>query len=122
MTSPPSSRRPATPDAVDEAGGPTPTLRDLALEAIDDLDEVTSTPDGAATRFARAGHPFAAVTERELEVRLEPLVATAALRTPDTTESSRGRGWVRFSPAALDRFAADRVIAWIEHAWRHAGA
>jgi hypothetical protein len=98
----------------------TPTLRDLALEAIDDLDEVTSAPDVRATLYSRAGHPFAALTERDIEVRLEPLVATAALRTPDTTESPRGRGWVRFSPAALDRFAADRVIAWIEHAWRHA--
>ena len=55
-------------------------------------------------------------------MRLEPLVATAALRTPDTTASSRGPGWVRFAPAALDRFAADRAIAWIEHAWRHAEA
>jgi hypothetical protein len=107
---------------VDEADGPLPTLRDLALETIDGLDDVTSAPDGDATRFSRAGHPFAAVTEGELDVRLEPFVATAALRTPDTTESPRGPGWVRFSPAALDRFAADRVIAWIEHAWRHAEA
>ncbi len=107
---------------MDGTETPTPTLRDLALETIDDLDDVTAAPDGEATLFSRAGHPFVALTERELEVRLEPLVATAALRTPDTTKSSRGRGWVRFSPAALDRFAADRVIAWIEHAWRHAEA
>ena len=107
---------------MDEAEGPTPTLRDLALEAIDDLDEVTSAPDRDATLLSRAGHPFAALTKRELEVRLEPLVATAALRTPDTRESPRGRGWVRFSPAALDRYATDRVVAWIEHAWRHAEA
>jgi hypothetical protein len=107
---------------VDEAGGRAPTLRDLALEAIDDLDDVASTPDGDTTLFSRADHPFAALAEREIEVRLEPLVATAALRTPDTTESPRGRGWIRFSPVALDRFAADRVIAWIEHAWRHAEA
>jgi hypothetical protein len=107
---------------VDEAEGPPPTLRDLAFEAIDDLDDVAAAPDGEATIFSRAGHPFAAVAASALEARLEPLVATAALRTPDTTESPRGRGWVRFSPASLDRFAADRVIAWIEHAWRHAEA
>lgn len=82
---------------------------------------MTSAPDGDATLCARAGHPFAALTEHEIEVRLEPLVATAALRTPDTTESPRGPGWVRFAPPALDRFAADRAVAWIEHAWRHAG-
>ena len=107
---------------MDGTDGLTPTLRDLALEAIDELEDVTSAPDRDARLFSRAGHPFAAVTERDIEVRLEPLVATAALRTPDTTESPRGRDWVRFSPPALDRFAADRVIAWIEHAWRHAEA
>jgi hypothetical protein len=107
---------------LDEAEGPTPTLRDLALGAIDGLADVTSAAGGDATRFSRSGHAFAALSEGVVEVRLEPLVATAALRTPDTRESPRGRGWVRFSPAALDRYAADRVIAWIEHAWRHAEA
>jgi hypothetical protein len=107
---------------LDGAEGRTPTLRDLALEAIDDLEDVTSAADGDATLYSRAGLPFAALTGREVEVRLEPLVATAALRTPDARESPRGRGWVRFSPTALDRYAADRVVAWIEHAWRHAEA
>lgn len=107
---------------MDEVDGPIPTLRDLALEAIDGLDDVTSAPGLDVTTYSRAGHPFAALTEGAIEVRLEPLVATAALRTPDTTESDRGRGWVRFAPPALDRFSADRVIAWIEHGWRHAEA
>ncbi len=105
---------------MDLADGPTPTLRDLALEAIDGLDDVTSTLDGEGVLCSRAGNAFAALTERVIEVRLEPLVATAALRTPDTVESPRGPGWIRFAPPALDRFAADRVSAWIEHAWRHA--
>ena len=105
---------------MDEATGPAPTLRDLALAAIEDLADVSPARDREATLFSRADHPFAALTESDIEVRLESLVATAALRTPDTTESPRGRGWVRFSPPALDRFAADRVIAWIDHAWRHA--
>jgi hypothetical protein len=107
---------------VDGADGPTPTLRDLAVDTIGGLDDVSSAPVGDAMDYSREGYPFAALTEHELEVRLEPFVAAAALRTPDTSESSRGPGWVRFSPAALDRFAADRVIAWIEHAWRHAEA
>ena len=108
---------------MDAADGPTPTLRDLAVEAVeavDGLGEVSSTRDGAAIVYARAGRPFAALTERELEARLEPFVATAALRTPDTTMSPRGSGWVRFAPPTLDRYAADRAVAWIEHAWRHA--
>ena len=103
-----------------EADGPTPTLRDLAVDTIDGLDDVTSAPGGDSMEYSRAGHPFAALTEHELEVCLEPFVATAALRTPDTTASPRGPGWVRFAPPALDRFAADRAVAWIEHAWRHA--
>jgi hypothetical protein len=105
---------------VDEVAGPTPTLRDLALEALDGLDDVQPSPGSDVTGYARAGHPFLVLTERDLEVRLEPFVATAALRTPDTAESPRGPGWVRFTPPTLDRFAADRVVAWIEHAWRHA--
>jgi hypothetical protein len=105
---------------VDGTDGLTPTLRDLAVDTIDGLDDVSTTPDGDAAIYARAGRPFAAVTRDELEVRLEPFVATAALRTPDTAASSRGNDWVRFAPSALDRFAADRAVAWIEHAWRHA--
>ncbi len=106
---------------MDDADAPPPTLRDLALEILDGLDDVTSAPGPDATSYSRAGHPFAHVAERDLEVRLEAFVAMAALRTPDTTEGPRGAGWVRFAPPALDRFAADRVVAWIEHAWRHAG-
>ena len=105
---------------MDDDGGPTPTLPDLALEALDGLADVGATPGPDMTEYARAGHPFARLAERTLDVRLEPLVATAALRTPDTTESPRGPGWVRFEPSTLDRYAVDRVIAWIEHAWRHA--
>lgn len=105
---------------MDGIEGPTPTLRDLAVDTIDGLDDVSTAPDGDRAVYARAGRAFAVVTEHELEVRLEPFVATAALRTPDTGASSRGPGWVRFAPPALDRFAADRAVAWIEHAWRHA--
>ena len=81
---------------MDEATGPAPALREVALAAIESLAEVTSVEDAAATVYARAGHPFARLTEQELDVRLEPLVATAALRTPDTKESPLGAAWVRF--------------------------
>lgn len=106
---------------MDGTEGLTPTLRDLAVDTIDGLDGVSPAPDADVAIYARAGTPFAAVTQHELDVRLEPFVATAALRTPDTTASPRGPGWVRFAPPELDRFAADRAVAWIEHAWRHAG-
>ena len=53
-----------------------------------------------------------------VELRLRPSVAAAALRTPDVTPSARGAGWVRFTPAALDDFARDRAVAWLESAVR----
>jgi hypothetical protein len=70
--------------------------------------------------FERAGTPFAAMDGDALEVRLDPAVAAAALRTPDTDASSRGPAWVRFDPPELDRMAIDRATAWLEYAWRHA--
>lgn len=105
---------------MDEAARPRATLRDVALAAIEGLDGVETAIDAGATVYSRAGVPFARLTASDLELRLEPFVAQAALRTPDTTASDRGSDWVRFAPRALDRFAADRVIAWIEHAWRRA--
>jgi hypothetical protein len=96
------------------------SLRDVARAALDELAEVESATGVDATAYSHAGHPFAHVTENALEVRLEGLVAQAALRTPDTEASPHGPGWVRFTPRAMDRYAADRVTAWIEHAWRHA--
>jgi hypothetical protein len=55
------------------------------------------------------------------EFRLDPLVAKAALRTPDTQPSERGPDWLRFSPQALDGHAVDRAEAWFASAWRRAG-
>lgn len=105
---------------MDEAARPRANVRDIALAAIEALDGVESATDAGGTVYSAAGGPFARLTADALDLRLEPLVAQAALRTPDTTASDRGPGWVRFAPRALDRFAADRVRAWIEHAWRHA--
>jgi hypothetical protein len=56
-----------------------------------------------------------------LEVALDGPVAKAALATPDTRPSSRGAGWVNFTPATVDRFALDRAGAWIRLAYRRAG-
>ena len=107
---------------MSEGTPPRATLREVAVRALDALDDTQEASESGGTVYARGGRPFALVSEAALEVRLEPFVAQAALRTPDTTTSDRGPDWVRFSPRALDRFAADRAAAWIEHAWRHAGA
>jgi 2,4-dienoyl-CoA reductase-like NADH-dependent reductase (Old Yellow Enzyme family) len=54
--------------------------------------------------------------------RLDPAVAAAARRTPDTGESDRGPEWVRFAPAELDAHGIDRARAWFESAARRARA
>jgi hypothetical protein len=53
--------------------------------------------------------------------RLDPVVAAAARRTPDTTGSARGPDWVEFRPAALDGHAIDRATAWFAAATRRVG-
>ena len=100
--------------------GPVATLAGVTDVVIAGLEGVDRRTDGQATVFERSGRPFAATHGEALEVRLDPAVAAAALRTPDTDESSRGPAWIRFSPPELDRIAIDRATAWLEYAWRHA--
>jgi hypothetical protein len=97
------------------------TLRAVLEEAAADLDGVEAVPSGADVEWRRGGRPFAALAGAGAEFRLDPLVAKAALRTPDTQPSSRGADWVRFSPAVLDDHGVDRAEAWLASAWRRAG-
>lgn len=55
------------------------------------------------------------------ELRLDPAIAAAATRTPDTGPSPRGAEWVRFNPRELDGHAVDRLTAWFDLAYRRAG-
>lgn len=66
------------------------------------------------------GERFAVLGAGPVDIRQRPEVASAALRTPDASPSPRGPGWVRFGQPALDGFARDRAIAWLESAWRFA--
>lgn len=70
--------------------------------------------------YLRGGRPFATVDPDGAWAvfHLTPTVAAAALRTPDTEPSTRGRGWVTLRPAILDGHAVDRATAWFESAWR----
>ena len=97
------------------------TLRALLEEAVGDLDEVESVQAGDGVEWRRGERTFAAVDGDAAEFRLDPLVATAALRTPDTQPSQRGSDWVRFSPETLDDHTLDRAEAWLASAWRRAG-
>lgn len=92
------------------------SLGDLLAELLDETPDI----DLSATReYAHNGIAFAHRTDEEvIELRLGEEIAEAALRTPDTQPSSRGRAWVRFYPKSWDSMAADRLRAWFRVAWR----
>lgn len=85
-------------------------------DAFDDLAQFVDQDDGH--RVVVTGNLAAIVEADAIEVRLRPAVADAALRTPDTTASVRGRGWVRFAPTDLDDSSRDRALAWLDSAVR----
>ena len=112
-------------DPVEEAAA----LLEAAADADESLDEriesvVNELPgverrrEGEAVTYVARGVAFAVLLPDVLEVALDPAVAKAALRTADTLVSPRGRGWVAFSPTAIDRFALDRAEAWVRSAYR----
>ena len=100
------------------------TLATLLTDAAADLTpiEPALSPDGAVT-WSRGGRLFASVAAdgATAEFALDPVVAAAAIRTPDATPSPRGPGWVAFAPAELDDHAADRAVAWFASAHRRLG-
>ena len=98
------------------------TLADLLDDVAADLEDTERTPaaDGSTVEWSIAGITFASVSDGRAEFRLDPMVAKAALRTPDTADSGRGTDWVAFSPPELDQYAIDRATAWLASAWRRA--
>lgn len=97
------------------------TLPATVAEVIVDLPESRShSADGVIT-WTRGETAFAALSPEGIEIRLDPGIAAAAARTPDTERSSRGPEWVRFSPSELDGHAVDRLRAWLELGYRRAG-
>ena len=102
-----------------EAAAASDESLDERVEAVvEDLDGVSRARDGEAVTYVTAGQPFAVLLPDVLEVRLDPAVAKAALRTADTLASPRGAGWIAFAPRSIDRFALDRAEAWIRSAHR----
>ena len=88
-----------------------------AAAALEDVEERTS---GSGTEWSIGGVVFAAPERDGAAFRLSPPVAAAALGTPDTAPSPRGRDWVLFRPQVLDRHAIDRAEAWLASACRRA--
>ena len=96
------------------------SLRSVLEAAVVELEGTSRTERDGDLELAIAGIPFAVIQGEGAEFRLAPPVAAAALRTPDTSPSPRGRGWVAFRPVALDQHAVDRARAWLASAWRRA--
>jgi hypothetical protein len=98
------------------------TLAGVLDEAAAELEDAAraATADGSGVEWSIGGVTFAAIAGERAEFRLDPAVATAALRTPDTAPSARGRDWVAFAPADIDQHAIDRATAWLASAWRRA--
>jgi hypothetical protein len=94
---------------------------DERIEAVlEELTGVTRRRDGEVVLLAARERVFAVLGPDFLEVALDPPVAAAALRTPDTRPSPRGAGWIAFTPPTTDRFALDRAEAWLRLGHRRA--
>lgn len=106
----------AAGEAVDE------TLDERVEAVVEELGGIERHRNGVGVTYASSGRAFAVLGEERLEVALDPSVAKVALRTPDTTASARGAGWIAFAPTSLDRFALDRAEAWVRSAHRRAAS
>jgi hypothetical protein len=96
------------------------TLAEALEEAARSLPGVDRRDTDESREWLVGDRPFAVVSGSAAEFRLDPVIARAALATPDTSPSGRGVEWVAFSPGELDRFAKDRAVAWFGAAHRRA--
>jgi hypothetical protein len=96
------------------------TLLDVLSSAAEGLPGIGAEERGDSLRWSAGSVLFATLEGGRSEFRLDPLVARAALRTPDTSASARGEEWVMFAPSVLDDGAVDRAEAWFLSAHRHA--
>jgi hypothetical protein len=102
--------------AADEASDE--SLDERVEAVVEELDGVTRTRADESVAYAVGTRLFAVLMEDVLEIALDPIVAKAALRTRDAMASSRGGGWIAFTPEVVDRFALDRAEAWVRSAHR----
>jgi len=91
-------------------------LRDAAAAGEDSPE----TASNGETSWVRAGTRFAVLRGATVELRIGSVIASAALRTPDTSHSQRGTDWIAFTPPDLDGPALDRLGAWFAAARRRA--
>lgn len=97
-----------------------PSLTALVAEIVIELPKAKSLSVDGVITWSVGDRPFAELGPSGVEVRLDPAIAAAACRTPDTAPSPRGVEWVRFDPEELDGHAVDRLRAWLVLAYRRA--
>lgn len=89
------------------------SLTALVAEIVIELPEAQSLSTDGVITWSVGDRPFAALGPSGVEVRLDPAIAAAARRTPDTGPSPRGPEWVTFDPRELNGHAVDRLRAWL---------
>jgi hypothetical protein len=112
----------------DVAGRGPAALRDLldaAAAAADDEAPwpiIAETSTDGSTTWSMEDVAFATLDGpgTTASFRLDPILAGAARRTPDTATSFLGPDWVEFRPTVVDGHAADRATAWFLAAVRRA--
>ena len=105
---------------MSEGAQPGLGLADVLGDAAEGVEGISRSDAAGGTSWSTGGVVFATVSGQGAEFRLDPVVASAARRTPDTAASSRGDDWVAFRPGELDEHAIDRAEAWFESAHRRA--
>lgn len=99
-----------------------PSLPALVAEIVVELPEARGLSVDGVMTWSVGDRAFAVLGPSGVEIRLDPPIAAAATRTPDTGPSARGPEWVRFDPKEIDGHAVDRLRAWLELAYRRAGS
>ena len=100
------------------------SLAEVLLAAAEEAGTAARAEASGVTTWSAGSPPmaFATLTGGRAEFRLDPVIANAALRTPDTAASPRGSEWVAFEPAVVDDGAVDRAEAWFLAAHRRVGS
>jgi hypothetical protein len=96
------------------------TIAAAVLAAAAELPDVTVRTSGGRHELTVGSRVVASITGRIAEFGLDPAVVAAALRTPDTRRGG-APDRIAFEPRAMDRYAADRAVAWLQSAVRRAG-
>lgn len=97
---------------------PDPAIAALLTAVANELEDIAVAGAPGSRRWSVGGSDLARETADGVELRLDPAVAAAALRTADTHRSDQGPDRIVFRPGVIDRFAEDRLRAWFTHAHR----